>query len=297
MRQMPLSADRKLEYEITGPDAGPAVLVHHGMPGSALPMATITDPLTKRGYRVITYSRAGYGESTPSPGRTVADSGDDCVRLLEQLSIPRYHVFGWSGGGPHALANAAMDPKRVAGVLISASFAPFDAPGLDFTDGMGAQNQIQFDTVATGGEQAAREIVAIMSAAARVVESTELVDGELGSLFPDVDVAAMSTGFGTENAASIEHALRNGNEGWIADVTALVRPWGFDPGDIKAPVDLWHGGLDKTVPAAHGRWLAENVDGVEAYFDATHGHISLTVEKLGQMMDASAARASRVTSM
>ncbi|APU17799.1 MULTISPECIES: alpha/beta fold hydrolase [Actinoalloteichus] len=289
MQLMRLSDGRDLEYEISGPEVGPVVLVHHGMPGSAVPMGTILDPLIERGYRMLTYSRAGHGESTPSPGRTVADSARDCGQLLDRLGISEYLSFGWSAGGPHALASAAVDAGRVVGVLTSASFAPFNAPGLDFIGGMGVQNQISFRSVERG-EQAMREVIDSMSAAMLGTQPEGVAD-ELNSVLPDVDVAAMQSAFGVENAVSVDHALRLGNEGWVADLAALTRPWGFDLDEIKAPVELWHGDLDKMVPLAHGKWLASNLNNVVSHLEAGHGHLSLTVDNLGRMLDLLASRA------
>lgn len=39
---------------------------------------------------------------------------------------------GFSGGGPFALASAALLPELVVGAAIFASFAPYGSPGLDF---------------------------------------------------------------------------------------------------------------------------------------------------------------------
>lgn len=77
MQLLRLPDGRELEYETRGPSTGPVVLFHHGMPGSAVPMDTVLGSMTERGYRVITYSRAGYGASSPATGRTVADTAAD----------------------------------------------------------------------------------------------------------------------------------------------------------------------------------------------------------------------------
>ncbi|MQY40852.1 Non-heme chloroperoxidase [Streptomyces sp. RB17] len=137
MKSLRLPDGRVLEFTVQGPKDGPLVLFHHGMPGSAVPMATVLDSVTDRGYRVVTYSRAGYGASTPMPGWTVADTAEDCRALMDHLGAHQYVVAGWSTGGPHALATGAADPQRVSGVLVIASFAPYDAEGLEFTAGMG----------------------------------------------------------------------------------------------------------------------------------------------------------------
>ncbi|MFC5744701.1 alpha/beta fold hydrolase [Actinomadura rugatobispora] len=282
---------RDLEYESLGPESAPVVLFHHGMPGSAVPMDTVLAPVLERGFRVVTYSRPGYGRSTPVPGRTVAETAADCARLIDHLGIARYCGFGWSGGGPHALASAAVDAHRVSGVLISASFAPPTAPGLDFVAGMGEQNGIQFRSLQEG-DRAARAVVSRMAAAVRG-NRPEDVTAQLSSLFPDVDVSVMTSGFGADNAANMDHALEAGNEGWLADLKALGGDWGFDLADVVAPVELWHGELDRMVPVAHGEWLSRNLTDVRAHLEPDHGHVSLTVQKVGSMLDALTSRLNR----
>ncbi|MBK1786016.1 alpha/beta hydrolase [Prauserella sp. ASG 168] len=253
------------------------------MPGSAVPMRTVLDPVLERGFRVVTYSRSGYGRSAPVPSRTVAESAADGAHLIDHLDIDRYCTFGWSGGGPHALATAAVDAHRVSGVLINASFAPPTAPGLDFLAGMGEQNKVQFGTLREG-ERAARAAVSQMAAAVRG-NRPEDVTAHLSSLFPEVDVSVMASGFGADNASNMDHALEAGDEGWFADLRALGGDWGFDLADVVAPVELWHGELDRMVPIAHGEWLSRNLTDVRAHLEPDHGHISLTVEKVGSMLD------------
>jgi len=275
---------RDLEYEVTGPDAGDAVVYHHGMPGSAVPIPTVLDSITERGFRVITYSRAGYGASSPAPGRSVADAAADCVSLLAHLGIAEYLVVGWSAGGPHALAHAALAPDNVTGVLSVASFTPFDAPGFDFTEGMGAQNVAQFG-VASQGEAAVRGMVAQMAAAVRDTSPADVVAG-LASLFSPVDAEILQGRFGTENAANMNHALAAGDEGWVADLLAVTAPWGVDVTAIRARVELWHGSEDRMVPLSHGQWLAEHIPAVTPHLEAGHGHLSLAIGSLGAKLDA-----------
>lgn len=80
----------------------------------------------------------------------MADTAADCSPLLAHLGVTPPLVVGWSAGGPHALAGAAAAPENVDGVLLVASFAPFDAEGLDCVSGTGTQNVALFGAVGQG---------------------------------------------------------------------------------------------------------------------------------------------------
>ncbi|MFG2517379.1 alpha/beta fold hydrolase [Streptomyces sp. NPDC048584] len=283
MESLHLEGGRVLEFAVRGPERGPAVLFHHGMPGSAVPMDSVFASAIERGYRLVTYSRAGYGASTPLPGRTVADTAEDCRALMDHLGVHRYLVAGWSAGGPHALATAVADSPRVSGVLLIASFAPHDAEGLEFVNGMGMQNHVLFGA-ASRGEQKERAIVSQMAAVVRDGDPSDLAAG-MASLLPHVDAAELTGVYGADNATHMNHGLAAGDDGWLEDLQALTAPWGFDPRGITVPVELWHGALDRMVPVAHGQWLAAHLPTSRAHVESGHGHISIGVGGLGEQLD------------
>ncbi|RMB80377.1 alpha/beta fold hydrolase [Streptomyces shenzhenensis] len=114
----------------------------------------------------------------------------------------------------------------------------------------------------------------------------------MASLLPEVDAAALTGAYGADNAAHMNHGLAAGEDGWLEDLHALTTPWGFDPGDIAVPVDLWHGALDRMVPVAHGQWLARHVPTVRAHVEGGHGHISIGAGSLGDKLDRLRSRTS-----
>ena len=54
-------------------------------------------------------------------------------------------------------------------------------------------------------------------------------------------------------------ALRSGADGWIDDMLAFRKPWGFRLSAIQIPTLLWHGQDDVFSPASHTRWLAGQI--------------------------------------
>jgi pimeloyl-ACP methyl ester carboxylesterase len=54
-------------------------------------------------------------------------------------------MWGWSGGGAHVLACAALLPDLVTAAASLASLAPYGAEGLDWFAGMGQDNVDEFE--------------------------------------------------------------------------------------------------------------------------------------------------------
>nr|WP_221379911.1 alpha/beta hydrolase [Actinoplanes polyasparticus] len=274
---------RQLEVVVTGLADGVPLVFHHGTPGSARPLRYMERAAHERGLRFVTFSRAGYGASTRAPGRSVVDAVTDVRDVLDHLGAARCLVAGWSGGGPHALATAARLPERVAGALVIAGAAPYDADGLNFLAGMGEDNVTEF-TAAAQGEQALRPYLEKEAEGMRDTDAAGLIAG-LSSLQPPVDRAVLTDEFGVDLTATIAQALRLSVDGWLDDDLAFTKDWGFDLAEITVPVHLWQGSEDLMVPYAHGTWLAAHVPGVTAHLEPGQGHLSVTVGAFGRMLD------------
>ncbi len=281
--EVELPDGRVLEALVSGPQDGVLLVSHHGSPGAAVPFPTVEEAAAERGIRVARYSRPGFGGSTREPGRTVADCAADVAVLADHLGAERFLTAGGSGGGPHALACAALLPERVLAAATIAGVAPYDAEGLAWTAGMGEDNQIEYPTAARDPEALLRWMEPQVASLA-VIRPEEIVE-EMRSLISGVDEAALSGELGEVVAASFRAAFRDGPWGWYDDDLAFVAPWGFDLAEIRVPVTIWQGGQDMMVPLAHGRWLAEHVAGARAELRPEHGHLSLEVDVIGEILD------------
>jgi pimeloyl-ACP methyl ester carboxylesterase len=60
---------------------------------------------------------------------------------------------------------------------------------------------------------------------------------------------------------TLREAVRPGAWGYVQDIRALARPWGFALEDIRVPVQLWHGDQDTVIPPHHGSYLASVIPG------------------------------------
>jgi pimeloyl-ACP methyl ester carboxylesterase len=274
MARLTTDDGRTLEYLVTGPADGLAMVLHHGTPGAAVPFAPMVDAATRRGVRTILYSRPGYGRSDPSPGRAVADAAADVRAILDEVGVDRFVTVGWSGGGPHALATARLLPDRCAAAALIAGVAPYAAEGLDWLSGMGQDNHDEFGA-ALAGRQPLTDYLAREAATLATVRGAE-VAAALGDLVSDVDKAQLTGGFAEYLAASFRTAVAPGIAGWRDDDLAFVRDWGV-PLDGPVPVALWQGDQDRMVPYAHGEWLAAHVAGVRVHLLPGEGHLSVLV--------------------
>jgi pimeloyl-ACP methyl ester carboxylesterase len=265
-----------------GDPEGRAIFSLHGTPGSRAPWHEVVEDAERRGIRLIAYDRPGYGGSDPAPGRTVVDAADDIAAIADALGVERYAVYGGSGGGPHALANA-VHPDRVVAVAALASVAPWGVDGLDWLDGMGQDNLDEFAATLEGEESLRRYLGEQREA--MLGGSPEEIASALESLLCPPDRACLTGELARYFYDQVAEALRNGVDGWADDDFVFVMPWGFELEEINVPVQVWHGAQDQFVPVAHGCWLAARIPGAEEHIYAEDGHLTLQIARVGDVHD------------
>jgi pimeloyl-ACP methyl ester carboxylesterase len=216
---------RRLDTWVVGPADGPALVYHFGTPSSGLPSDAFLEAAAARGLRWVSWSRPGYGDSTRKSGRRVADVVPDTVALLDELRVERAYVAGWSGGGPHALACAALMPERVIATAVLAGVAPYPAPGLDWLADMGTENVEEFNASLEGPEA----LIGFKERAWPVWRDVSGPDvgAAFGDLVDDVDRERPPTGNGEYLR---QHARRPPRQllGLVRDDMSFVKPWGFN---------------------------------------------------------------------
>jgi pimeloyl-ACP methyl ester carboxylesterase len=265
-----ISGKRCITVDTWGAPDGMPVFLLHGTPGSRSGPRPRSSVLYRLGVRLICYDRPGYGDSDPHPGRTVADAAEDVRAIADELELPSFAVVGRSGGGPHALACAALLGDRVQSAACLVGLAPSDADGLDWYDGMAHTNVEEF-TSADSSPQAVRDTLVEQAELVRKDPENmlKLLDSELAAADRRVVGNAGIRQLLTETYAE---AVRGGAAGWIDDVMALRSPWGFGLSQIKVPVLLWHGANDMFSPVSHTHWLAKKIPGsvMEIHSGAAH---------------------------
>jgi pimeloyl-ACP methyl ester carboxylesterase len=279
LTRVPMPDGRVLEVLAVGPADGLPLLFHWGTPQGAVPFGILERPALERGLRVVSWSRPGYGGSTPRPDgaatATIADDATDAESVCEALGIESFRTLGWSGGGPRAVACAALVPGCLAAAS-GAGAAPADAPDLDFLAGMGPENVEELGAALAGAAEL--EDWLDRNAAPTFAATAADVATAFGELVSDVDQKALSGELAETTAASLRRAGEQGIVGWRDDDLALVRPWGFDLAALTVPVSVWQGAQDRMVPFAHGAWLAAHIPTARAHLYQDEGHLSLLAQ-------------------
>jgi pimeloyl-ACP methyl ester carboxylesterase len=269
---------RELVYEEYGDPDGTPVLSFHGGLSSRLDAAPAHDAALSLGVRIISPDRPGMGRSTFQPGRRLLDWPDDVAALTAALAIDRFAVMGWSCGGPYAAVCAARMGDRVTAVGLLSSAVPLDLFGT--TKGLSSDDRILLFLV--------RRTPRLASALLRVsiADATETrLYREIRRTFPAVDRAALDErGSMVDAVAFIKESMRQGTAGCLQDYRVFGDPWGFELGEITAPVHLWEGTEDHTGPPEYRELLLRHLPDAHLSLIPGEGHVSLLQHQAGAIL-------------
>jgi pimeloyl-ACP methyl ester carboxylesterase len=244
---------RDLAFCQWGPPDGSPVFYLHGTPGSRY-FRRDSAVYDRAGMRAITFDRPGYGRSTRAPGRTVAQGAADVAAVADHLGLDQFAVLGESGGGPYALAAAALLPDRVSRCATVVGVGPHDAPDLDAMAGLSPEDVEEWRAVQTGEwldgpyYQGTLDWVEIFNGMTEVPQHRREMVVE-----------------------AIREGLRPGPHGLYDDHVALQAPWGFDLSTVLCPTKVMIAREDVNVAPAQGQWLAAHLPTAEEiWVDGDH---------------------------
>jgi pimeloyl-ACP methyl ester carboxylesterase len=277
---------RVLRVRDAGERDGAVVMYFHGTPGSRLE-ASFGDKLAAdRGVRLVSFDRPGYGGSTPAPFG-LASIAADALAVADGLGVDRFAVLGVSGGGPGALAVAAVPGSRVTRLGITSGVGPVQqVPGfleqLDDSD-RAVLSLLPGDPAAAASSFAAgcEPLVEVVRASGgpglvSLLEDMNLLSSRDGQLLRDPRFAPAFD-------ATAREALRQGTSGAGWDNVSCVGDWDIDLNAVTCPVTLWYGSDDHL--RTHGIWLSQNLPRARLVMWDGEGHYGI-LEHLGEILDA-----------
>jgi pimeloyl-ACP methyl ester carboxylesterase len=263
---------RELAWRSWGEDGGIPILRLQGTPGSRLYRNHNPQVQRDLGVRYLMADRPGYGGSSRKPGRGVADIADDLVELLDIHGLERVPVMGTSGGGPHALAIAALYPDRISAVSVIVGAVPLE---LDEVSQLVGVNALGYAAAEMGWDA----LYKVLAPVRERILGAEGMQGVLSDA-PATDRAIMeSAAWQRMSRINAGEALKQGAEGWTDESFALHRKWDFEPRNIKASVTWWHGDDDKNAPLSAARRGASQLRQVDLRVWHQEGHFASLVHE------------------
>ena len=269
-----LDDGRDLEVVIDGPPDGPVLVFHSGTPSGAVLAPAAVRAAAERGCRTVLRSRPGYGslDGPAGPRRRRRRLGHR--RVLDELGAAGFVTLGWSGGGAHALACAALRPGRCRATALIGGVAPYGADGIDWSAGMGPENLEEFAAAAAGpGELEA--FLGPLREPLSAITGEEILEG-LGELLDDVDRSAAAGELAGWLAANMRRAVSAGTDGWRDDDLAFVKDWDVDLSAISRPRSP--SGRESTTgwcPIHTAAGWPSTSPGPCSVLEPTEGHLSL----------------------
>lgn len=271
----PLADGRLIAYLEGGDPYGYPVFGLHGTPGCRLARWFDDGIYARAGVRYITTDRAGFGRSSRNKGRAVADEAGDILAVADSLGVEHFSVVGGSGGGPHSLACGALLTNRVERVACQSSIAPLNDGGMnrkEWVKGMAQEHADEISWAEAGELTLTRQIEIEQHKMTTLITSDpSMLLGE-GMSKGDQEFLSHPDVTKVFNDVISEQVVQ-GIGGWVDDIIAFTKPWGFDPSNISVPVLITHGAEDMSAPLAHGMWLADHIPNAKIQINKTGGHL------------------------
>lgn len=235
--------ERTVGYAVYGDSSAPSertILFMHGTPGTRL-FFTLrhNEHAMEHHVRVLVPERAGYGLSTPVPGRTLLDCAADAAAVLDAEDVQGAHVVGYSAGGPFALAFAKQFKERCIGVVIVSSLSP-NVPGV--TRGMTTLSKVGYFLAGRTPKLLQWLVGALVSDALKEVfddHKADFTDEENAQFKGSPDIRRCFA------AGTMELYSREG--GAVAeaeDYVLFARDWGFRLEEIEGVSVFLYGGSE-----------------------------------------------------
>jgi non-heme chloroperoxidase len=236
------SGNIDLYYEDHG--SGNPVILVHGWPLSGRSWEKQVPVLLEAGYRVITYDRRGFGDSSrPTTGYDYDTFAEDLHKLVTALNLQDAALVGFSmGGGEVARYLGTYGSKRVSKAVFIAAIPPFL---LKTPDNPGGVDGGVFDGIKKG-----------------IVADRPAFLSQFLSNFYNVD--ALGGKLISDQAVQLSWNIAAGAspKGTLDCVSAWLIDFRNDLKQIDVPTLVIHGDSDRILPlSATGKRTAEFVKG------------------------------------
>jgi pimeloyl-ACP methyl ester carboxylesterase len=259
-------------HEFGDPDGSP-VLYTAGTPVSGLGGAVYDEAARAAGLRWVAPDKPGYGGSDYQRGRSVAGWGDDLAALAAHLGLGTFALAGESGGAPFTLAAAYQLAGRVSVVALIAPGGPI---GAGERVGQKARNRIMGWLARNAPALNTVQVAAMRRQLATPARREYYLRRALAAT-PEARQAAVRIEY-----EAVADALGPGTRATVQELALLKRPWAFPLSQVKPPVHLWHGKLDRNAPIAFAHRLARELPFAVLHVSDSSGH-DVSADRSGEI--------------
>jgi pimeloyl-ACP methyl ester carboxylesterase len=261
---------RRLGLTRYGNPAHRAVVFHHGFGSSSLELPNDEELLDHLQLQILAFDRPGVGESSVYRRLTFPSFADDVAAALNALEIhERVCVMGWSVGGVHALALAALHPARVAAVQLLSTCLPLGEPA--------AYRQLSPTWKALRWGQTAfpwlNRTTFLWLSRQWARRSDRTIDWFIRLMRPAEAAVTGQPGFRELLRDAAVQGFANHGRGVYDDAQAWCRRPGFAIEDVQAPTVLWHGTDDGVWAPGNIPYLASRIAGAQVQLLPGQGHM------------------------
>ncbi|KAJ7556911.1 hypothetical protein O6H91_05G104100 [Diphasiastrum complanatum] len=283
---------RHLAYQEVGVPKEKAqykVIAVHGYGGSRHECFPVSEALMKElGVYLVSFDRAGYGQSDPFPQRTVKSDALDIQDLADQLDLgKRFYLVSNSIGGYSAWGCLKYLPHRLAGVAMVAPVTNFWWPGIPPKEAREAfQTQGAGDRMALRVSHYAPWLVYWWMnqkwfPTSSTVEGSPTRENEL-----DRSIRAKRA-VEIDPLVKQEASQQGVFECMHRDMITEFGTWEFDPGNLENPfkngngsVHIWQGVEDYLVPVKLQRYIHRRLPWIHYHELPGMGHVLVRVKGL-----------------
>ena len=196
------------------------------------------------------------------------DWTSDVEHLLNHLNIESLPLLGWSLAGPYVWACAYKLPQRFTKISTVGGASPILPPVKVEQLGLLADRMLLSCPPALESVLAAS-----LDASGKLPAPTMkwILENELS----DNDKAIVQELSLAEATDFIFESTRQGGMGVVDDYRAVAQDWGFDLGEIRGDVTLWHGEEDRLLPILMTQYLKDHIPHATVNIVPKRGHFLL----------------------
>ncbi len=283
-RTVRLADGRRIGYAEYGDPRGASVLAIHGTPGSRFMFALTDKAARERGLRIFAPERPGYGLSDFRRKDGLAQAADELRSFADAVGLRRFAVIGVSGGGPYAVAAAALMAERVALLALVSPVGPIAECQSKIR--MSKLHRLIFTRLGRSAPACGtffwslRHVVRYAPGLAHRALMQRVAPSDRGVLIRGEVRANLR--------AALREGLRPGIAGALQDLRLFCAPWGLRLKEIDVPTIVWQGSDDTIVPPGAAYQLAEMLPNCRLDVIQGGGHYWVFGE-FHRVLDAAAA--------